>query len=263
MKAYFKQIQSQIESRIFESKESIVVAVAWFTNQALLTYLTDKAKEGVSVKVLVSNDRLNKFLKTQKSRRDGVEFSILNDEKFLHEKFAVFDGNIVVTGSYNWTKAAEFNNHESILDLDNKDLATIYSNRFNELWNIAKTYQKDLFIQDKSGGIADQERRYKELENSLLSLMKETLILSQKKNLQISTELVFNMIERYGTIGACKKVVEKGNDEENIPSGFYKLARTGNLDKTFESYMMRDEFKVLFPKQILIKAEERLQKFSR
>jgi len=85
MRAFFNQIQKQIESRIFDSKETIHLAVAWFTNKELLSHLADKSKSGVSVKILISNDIINRRLDFSKVEQVGVELSIMDGDRFLHE----------------------------------------------------------------------------------------------------------------------------------------------------------------------------------
>ena len=54
--------------------------------------------------------------------------------KIEHNKFAVFDGSHIVTGSYNWTDAATKSNSENCVFLD--ALAEDYSARFEYLWNL-------------------------------------------------------------------------------------------------------------------------------
>ena len=50
-----------------------------------------------------------------------------------HDKFAIFDGRLLVTGSYNWTSSAEAWNYENALFLDDPALITRYAVRFERL----------------------------------------------------------------------------------------------------------------------------------
>jgi cardiolipin hydrolase len=52
----------------------------------------------------------------------------------MHDKFAVIDESVVITGSFNWTTQAVRNNQENILFLENKSLAANYLSEFNKLW---------------------------------------------------------------------------------------------------------------------------------
>jgi phosphatidylserine/phosphatidylglycerophosphate/cardiolipin synthase-like enzyme len=44
----------------------------------------------------------------------------------MHNKYAVFDGRLVVNGSFNWTRNAEKNNYENALFLDAPDDIAAY-----------------------------------------------------------------------------------------------------------------------------------------
>jgi phosphatidylserine/phosphatidylglycerophosphate/cardiolipin synthase-like enzyme len=53
----------------------------------------------------------------------------------MHYKFAIFDGKLLVTGSYNWTASAERFNQENALFLDEPDIIRRYQARFDQLFN--------------------------------------------------------------------------------------------------------------------------------
>ena len=49
-----------------------------------------------------------------------------SQDKFMHNKFAIFDNKKVITGSYNWTYSAEYNNLESIIISKEENLIKRY-----------------------------------------------------------------------------------------------------------------------------------------
>jgi len=53
----------------------------------------------------------------------------------MHNKFAIIDNAIVLTGSYNWTVSASNNNQENILIIESKLVVSNYQNEYNKLWN--------------------------------------------------------------------------------------------------------------------------------
>jgi len=57
----------------------------------------------------------------------------------MHHKFAIFDGKLLVTGSYNWTDSAERYNHENVLVLEDPAIINRYQTRFNRLFNGSPT----------------------------------------------------------------------------------------------------------------------------
>ena len=54
----------------------------------------------------------------------------------MHNKFCVIDLSVVITGSFNWTAQAVQHNQENILFFENKDIAKVYAEEFEKLWNL-------------------------------------------------------------------------------------------------------------------------------
>ena len=52
----------------------------------------------------------------------------------MHHKFAVLDGQILVTGSFNWTRSAAEQNQENFLVSDDTVLLQAYGKEFDSLW---------------------------------------------------------------------------------------------------------------------------------
>jgi len=55
----------------------------------------------------------------------------------LHHKFAVVDEKIVITGSHNWSAAANYRNDETVLVIDNPTVAAHYNREFEQLYDRA------------------------------------------------------------------------------------------------------------------------------
>lgn len=53
----------------------------------------------------------------------------------MHNKFAIIDDEIVMTGSFNWTTQAVKSNQENVIFIQNENLAKIYAEEFEKLWN--------------------------------------------------------------------------------------------------------------------------------
>jgi competence ComEA-like helix-hairpin-helix protein len=56
----------------------------------------------------------------------------------LHHKFGVIDQQTVITGSHNWSKAANHGNDETVLIVENPTIAAHYVREFNRLYADAK-----------------------------------------------------------------------------------------------------------------------------
>lgn len=62
----------------------------------------------------------------------GVKTYIDFAHSIAHNKVIIIDGETVITGSFNFTKAAEEHNAENLLILKNKDLAKQYVDNFSQ-----------------------------------------------------------------------------------------------------------------------------------
>lgn len=106
--ALFENIADRIEQELTQAEQSIYIAVAWFTNPRLFNALLDKAKQGITVQLLISNDPIN--------QQSPIDYSGLNignsvaymigdgKDDLMHNKFCVIDEYTVINGSYNWSK---------------------------------------------------------------------------------------------------------------------------------------------------------------
>jgi phosphatidylserine/phosphatidylglycerophosphate/cardiolipin synthase-like enzyme len=56
----------------------------------------------------------------------------------MHHKFMIVDGELVVTGSYNWSTAAEDRNDENFVVIRDKAVVDRFTQEFNRLLSIAR-----------------------------------------------------------------------------------------------------------------------------
>jgi len=262
IKASFYNISQTLENNIINSKKQIDLCVAWFTNKELLGFLVDKVKEGVKVNIIISDDIINKRLNRNEFLNSGGTFNILQSDssKFLHEKFAIFDNQYLITGSYNWTYFAEYKNHESIVILNNTNLVKQYEIRFKKLNEFAISFKFDALVNEHNLGADIAEKEFEGIEKSLENEFLFALNESKKIHAKINFDFVYTFLKSYGAIGASKRLMRTGT--ENIQSGFIKMWELGRIDLTFEYIISQDKYKFLFDKKTIMIAKERLDKFK-
>jgi phosphatidylserine/phosphatidylglycerophosphate/cardiolipin synthase-like enzyme len=52
----------------------------------------------------------------------------------MHHKVFIIDGQIVVTGSYNFSRSAEERNDENLLVIHNAAIASLYQDEFDKIY---------------------------------------------------------------------------------------------------------------------------------
>lgn len=137
IKALFQNIQSELVTRIAKSSKNIIIAVAWFTNKALLGSLLTALDRGVKVSVLINDD----FINRNAVALDFQQFIDKGGNLFLHppglglmhNKFCIIDNEWIASGSYNWTYSAECNNSENVIITDDSTVCDEFNTYFSSL----------------------------------------------------------------------------------------------------------------------------------
>ncbi len=111
--AFFENIQEEIQNRLLAAEKEIDLAVAWFTDRVLFEAVCQKAKAGVNVRLMLFDDDINQYLSFRDLEASGGKVFRIS-EKLMHNKFCVIDREVVISGSYNWTKKARNDNYENI-----------------------------------------------------------------------------------------------------------------------------------------------------
>jgi phospholipase D len=117
----------QITQVIDDAKDEIYVQAYGFTSQTIANSLVKAAKRGVTVKVLVDRTSpTGRGSKVHILTANGIEVKICKVPGIAHKKVLIIDKEIIVTGSYNFTDAAETRNAENVLIIQDPLLAKSY-----------------------------------------------------------------------------------------------------------------------------------------
>jgi len=123
---------------IKEAKNSIAVIVfdwRWYPNYVgypihkFNMEILSAAKRGVKVCAITNYKEITEILKGS-----GIEVKHLIQNKLVHTKMMIIDGQIAIIGSHNFTHSAFSFNHEISVILRDPDLCYQLTNYFNNLW---------------------------------------------------------------------------------------------------------------------------------
>ena len=141
-KIYFSpngQIKARIVGEINNARNSVDIAVFNITSYGIKAALTKALKRGVQIRFIADlGESENERSVIGSLIEDGVKIKLLKGKGkngLMHHKFAIFDGQLLLTGSYNWTETAEHYNYENALFLDDKSLVKGYQDEFERLWS--------------------------------------------------------------------------------------------------------------------------------
>ena len=137
-------IENLIEARVRAARRSLDAALYRFSNQKLVAALNAAGGRGVAIRIVINSNGHEEEYQVigQTLLRLGIPLRTSGGRAApgskMHHKFAIFDGEAVITGSYNWTMESEEKNYENIVILDDSEAAAAYQKEFNRLWAEAR-----------------------------------------------------------------------------------------------------------------------------
>lgn len=120
------------------TRKTIDLAIFDFTAGPVALAIHEAAKRGVKIRIVADRRQAGgKNSEVPYLMEMGVPLKILagKGRGIMHHKFAIFDGQVMVTGSYNWTENAERFNYENLLVEDDPALIQAFQKEFEKLWS--------------------------------------------------------------------------------------------------------------------------------
>jgi phosphatidylserine/phosphatidylglycerophosphate/cardiolipin synthase-like enzyme len=132
-------VAGQILAVLEEARRSIYFAAFSFTRDDFAQALIERAQAGVTVQGVFETRQVNAGSDEVYNMLGGAGLPVLLDGNryTMHHKFFVVDEQIVVTGSYNFSNAAEENNNENVLIIYDAGIAGQYLQEFFKVWQKA------------------------------------------------------------------------------------------------------------------------------
>ncbi len=132
--------EKAVVGAIKSAEHSIDVAIYAFTNRRIASALIGASKKGVKVRIIMDRE-------TARSRssvlplllKEGIPVRLKRGSRggLMHNKYAIVDGKVVLTGSFNWTRSAETRNDENLVIIRSEEVAERFERNFEKLWNLA------------------------------------------------------------------------------------------------------------------------------
>lgn len=133
--------EQQVVDTIKASDKSLYMLSYSFTSQPIADALVYIKSKGATVEVILDpSNKTGKGSKLDALLTGGVTVYIDDKHAIAHNKFAISNRTKLLTGSFNFTYAAEHKNAENSLLLDCPDLAAQYQTN----WELHKSHSKKL-----------------------------------------------------------------------------------------------------------------------
>jgi phosphatidylserine/phosphatidylglycerophosphate/cardiolipin synthase-like enzyme len=130
-----------IIDEINNAKTEILIQAYSFTSAPIAKSLLEAHKRGVKVEaILDKSQRTANYSSATFLANSGIPTFIDAAHAIAHNKVMIIDGVTVITGSFNFTKAAEEKNAENLLIITSYEMATLYK----ENWDAHKQHSEVL-----------------------------------------------------------------------------------------------------------------------
>lgn len=137
------RIADRIISAVNHTRCTLDIAVYSFTQWEIAAAVEAAHKRGVKVRI-VTDEEQSYDRHSEIGYLRSLGFPIRLSEGFrgqrslMHNKFAIFDGDQVETGSYNWTTSASNYNFENAIFIRDPRVAARYEAEFQHIWAQAR-----------------------------------------------------------------------------------------------------------------------------
>lgn len=125
-----------------KAKTEILVQAYSFKSKPIAKALVNAHKRGVHTEIILDNsNRSKKYSAGDFTAHMGIPTYTDPAHAIAHNKIMIIDREVVITGSFNFTKAAENNNAENLLIIRSKELARYYVENWQEHKGHSEAYR--------------------------------------------------------------------------------------------------------------------------
>ena len=121
-----------ITRQIDQATREILVQSYLFTSKPIQSALINACKRGVHVEIILDKNeqKERKYVLAKVLKSGGAIVRLDDRHASSHNKIIIIDRETVITGSFNFTYAAERRNAENLLIITSTDLAGLYTDNF-------------------------------------------------------------------------------------------------------------------------------------
>ena len=127
--------QKAIIKNINQAESFINIAMYIFTDREIAFPLVKAQERGVKVRLYLDKEQVDyKYSQSRFLVQGGIKTRVSTNNYIMHNKFAIIDNCLLLTGSYNWTFSANHRNDENLTVIDDPEILARYQNQFEKLW---------------------------------------------------------------------------------------------------------------------------------
>ena len=126
-----------LQGLISSCRRTIDVCVFTITDDRITRSLVEAHRRKVEVRVISDDEKSSDAgSDIQHLKQSGIAIKTDRDPNHMHHKFALFDGQRLLNGSYNWTRSASLRNEENFVVTNDRKLVREFNSHFEYLWHL-------------------------------------------------------------------------------------------------------------------------------
>jgi len=120
---------------VTSARHTVDVCLFLLTLPELSAALAGLVRAGRTVRIIVDESNVGvSGSKVGELRRAGARLLTRPQPGLMHHKFIILDSSILLTGSFNWTNQAVFQNNENVVATSSPGLVSAFQCEFERLW---------------------------------------------------------------------------------------------------------------------------------
>jgi mitochondrial cardiolipin hydrolase len=125
----------RIAHRFAQARRAADLCVFTITDDRIANAILDAHRRGLHLRLLTDNDKaFDLGSDIDRLAAAGIEVRVDRTPFHMHHKFAIFDGRVLLNGSYNWTRGAAEQNCENLVESNDPALIGPFQAEFERLW---------------------------------------------------------------------------------------------------------------------------------
>ena len=130
------ECRNKIIDLIVQARRSVWICVFTISDDRITEAILAAHARGLDVRVLSDDDKSeDRGSDIDHLIASGVPVRLDQSSHHMHHKFALFDQQILLNGSFNWTRSASYANEENILVTGEPRLVSGFTEQFETLWD--------------------------------------------------------------------------------------------------------------------------------
>lgn len=141
--AHYKTSLSELLEYLNNATKSLDICVFTISCHELANAALKLHEVGIIVRI-ITNEEHEALSGSQIERFQSEGIRVRHDKTsfYMHHKFVVVDGSLLITGSFNWTRQAVTGNRENVLVTNNPEIVRPYVTEYEKLWQLYKPAKK-------------------------------------------------------------------------------------------------------------------------